>query len=431
MGYVPAPQTCFKSVKALCPGTYLVRGPTGSRAAEFWRMRFDTGGRQESEDECAERAQSLLQSSVRSHLAADVDVGALLSGGWDSSLVAALAARQMSKRLKTFSLTLPDSAINEARYQRAMARHLNSDHYEIEFRARDIPELIPKGILHLEQPLDGPALLDFQISRLASSQVKVALSGQGADELFAGYPWAWNEPQFRRLRRAIPSYLASALMPVATSISRGRAARLLAARDPVDAHIESRRLFSPSEMEEILSEHVPRGRADMAAYRVDPRVLSTCRNGLDHRLAYDYSVLMPNMILNYHDKMSMAHSLEVRMPFLDSRMIDFALQLPSTMKVRNGQPKYILSLLGHLLPPEVRDRKKQGLQYPLREHLEGPLKPFVKEFLLDSNGSSAGILNRQKLEKALDRWLTPGSDTLREPWGLIGLQTWWNVFFSD
>jgi asparagine synthase (glutamine-hydrolysing) len=436
MGYVPAPKTCFRAVRSLRAGTYLVAASSGLRTGglktgEFWQLRFNNANPQRSEAEYGEEVRSLLDASVKSHLAADVTVGAMVSGGWDSSLVAALAARHTSGKLKTFSLTLPDSpAIDESRYQRTMARHLDSEHYEIEFTAKDIPELIPKGIEHLEQPFEGPALLDFQIARLTSSQVKVALSGQGADELFAGYPWTVIDP-LRRVRRIVPPAVARLLIPAATRVRQGRIARIVAAEDEGSADIEFFRILTRPEISQVLSPDVPSGGADLNAYRVDPRILATCRDRLQRRLGYDYSLLMPNIILNYHDKMSMAHSLEVRLPFLDRAMIDFAVSLPSDMKLGHGKPKYILSLLGDLLPDEVRYREKQCLQYPLNEYLNGPLKPFTREFLLDSNGSSGGLFNRSKLEPLLERWISPRNVHLRKPWSLIGLQAWWNQFFTN
>ncbi len=430
VGYVPAPQTCFKSVKSLPQGSSLTLDSKGLRTAPYWCMAFDNSHPPKSETEYAEELEVRLESAVRSHLQADVTVGALVSGGWDSSIVAALAARNLSGRLKTFSLTLPDSPeIDESQYQRAVSKHLDSEHYEIEFRPADIPRLVSQGIRHLEQPFEGPALLDFQIANLASQHVKVALSGQGADELLAGYPWTVIDP-FNRLRRVFPKPLARMLQPVLPD-PYSRMLRMIGAPDEARADVEFFRIFTRSEIGQFLSPDLPLVHADESIFLVDPQVIATCGDRLQRRLGYDYTLLLPSIILNYHDKMSMAHSLEVRMPFLDAPLIDFALSMPSNIKLRDGQPKYILGhLADRLLPPEVARREKRCLQYPLNQYLNGPLKNFTREFLLDSNGSN-GLFVRPKLEKLLSRWLTPKDPHLWRPWSLIGLQAWWNEFMAQ
>ena len=430
IGYVPAPRTCFRSVKSLPQGSYLAADAKGLRVEPYWRMKFDNSQVPKSESEYAEELESRLESAVRSHLQADVTVGALVSGGWDSSIIAALAARNLTGRLKTFSLTLPDSPeIDESRYQHAVSKHLDSEHYEIEFRPSDIPRLISKGIRHLEQPFEGPALLDFQIASLASEHVKVALSGQGADELLAGYPWTVIDP-FNRLRRVFPKPLARMLEPVFPGQPYNRVLRMLGARDEADTDIEFFRIFTRREIDQFLSPDLPLTRADESIFRVDSKVIASCGDRLQRRLGYDYTLLLPSILLNYHDKMSMAHSIEVRMPFLDRGLIDFALAMPSNVKLRNGQPKYILGRVAdRLLPAEVARREKRLLQYPMNQYLNGPLKKFTREFLLDSNGTN-GLFVRPRLEKLLGEWLTPKDPHLRRPWSLIGLQAWWHEFIA-
>lgn len=429
VGYVPAPRTCFQSVKSLPQGSLLTLDSKGLRIGAYWSMAFDNSHPPESEQEYADELEVRLEHAVRSQLQADVTVGALVSGGWDSSIVAALAARNLGGRLKTFSLTLPDSPdIDESQYQRSVSKHLDSEHYEIEFRAADIPRLVSQGIRHLEQPFEGPALLDLQIANLASQHVKVALSGQGSDELLAGYPWTVIDP-FNRLRRVFPKPLAQMLQPLFPDPYR-RMLRMLGAPDEAGADIEFFRIFTRSEISQFLSSDLPLIHADESVFRVAPAIIASCGDRLQRRLAYDYTLLLPSIILNYHDKMSMAHSLEVRMPFLDDRLIDFALSMPSNVKLRNGQPKYILGhLADRLLPPDVARREKRALQYPLNQYLNGPLKKFTHEFLLDSNASN-GLFVRPKLEKLLMGWLTPNDPHLRRPWSLIGLQAWWNEFFA-
>ena len=210
---------------------------------------------------------------------------------------------------------------------------------------------------------------------------------------------------------------------------RRRDLLLLGSRSAVEADAEWLRGFTRAEKKRLLNPDHEAVDPDLGPVLPDAETLASCRDTLERRLALDFTGRLPDAILFNGDKMSMAHSLEVRMPFLDRKLVDFALRLPSDMKVRNRQQKYILSLLTQRLPSKIRRRRKQGLSYPGRRFAGQPLAAFAREFLLDG-ACGDGLLNRRYLESRLGRWLNPRYGEYRRIVMLLFLQSWWNEFFT-
>jgi len=430
VGFFPAPRCAFRGVRKLRAGHYLLLEEDEPRPGAFWRLRYDTSAPARPEREYADELESLLRDAVRTHLAADVPVGALISGGWDSSLVTSMAAEQAGSRLKTFSIVFPDDPqVDESRHARLVSEWLGTDHHEIEFRSSEIPELLPKVTRHLEEPCSAaPATVSHQLFSLAAGHVKTVLSGEGADEIFGGYRWI-------RSRKRRPM-LGAAQRPFLRLLSRWidhprrrRDLLLRSSSNAVEADAEWLRGFTKAEKKRLLDPHDEAVDPDLGPVLLNPKTLASCRDVLERRLALDFTGRLPDAILFEGDKMSMAHSLEVRMPFLDRKLVDFALRLPSHMKVRDRQQKYVLSLLTRRLPSDIRRRKKQGLSYPDRRFASQPLAGFAREFLLDG-ASGGGLLNRRYLETRLERWLNPRYAEYRRIVMLLFLQSWWNEFFT-
>lgn len=436
VGYVPAPRSCFDGVRKLGAGTCLVVDEGGVQERTFWRFAYPAAEARLADDDYARRLDQVLRAAVASHTKADTRVGAFLSGGWDSSILAAMAAEQVPGRLATFSVVFPDSpAVDESRFSRRMAEHLCSEHREVEFRAADVPALLPRAVWHREEPFTGPGLPEFQVASLAAAHVKAVLSGQGSDELFGGYPWENDGAWWYRLRCVIPPVVArgTARLPVppAWRLPLG----LLGAPDEAAADAEWMRALLPAEKDRLFDPDRRRAhdKPDSEPFRCSPPTLASCRDGLQRRAALDFACRLTDGILVTGDRMTMAHSLEVRMPFLDRAVIDFAAALPSDLKVRAGQEKYVLrrliSLRPDLLPPEIASRRKFGLQYPLSEYLLGPLETFVRELLLDSPFAH-DCLNRGAMDRMLRKWLAQEPPQVKAPWSLVVLAAWWNCFIA-
>jgi asparagine synthase (glutamine-hydrolysing) len=429
VGFHAPPRSCFRGIEKLPAGGYVVIDGGGVRRGTFWRMRFDTSRPRRSDAEYAEEAEARLRAAVKSHLDADVPVGAFISGGLDSALVTTFAAQASSRPLRTFSLVFPDDPdVDESRYSRTLAASLGTEHEEVEFRAADIPALLPAAIRHLEEPCNpGPVLLEYHLAEAASKSVKAVMSGEGSDELFAGYGWL-RSGYYYSLRRVVPRPIARLAGPLVSQPRLVRAAGILSARTDALADIEWFRAFTAEQKDSLLSPESRISEGDTLSLLPHPDTLASCQDHLQRRLSFDFTRRLGEAILFMSDKMNMAHSLEVRMPFLDRTLIDFALALPSDMKVRNGREKYILSLLGSHIPPAIAQRRKFGLHYP--DHcLFSPIgRAYVRELLLDS-AKPDGPLVRSQVETFLNRALRGPGEGTRLIWILMLLQAWWNEFF--
>lgn len=425
MGFVPAPRTMFRGIRRLRAGCYVVATQNAVREGTFWQFRYENGAAPKSDEEHVDEFETVFRAAVRSHLAADVPVGALLSGGWDSSLTTAFAVREAGARMKTFSAVFPDSPeVDESRYARLVAQHLGSEHHEIEFRGDDLPALLPRICRHVEQPLTtAPAGVNYQIAALASRHVKTVAGGEGADELFGGYPWMRARWPYY-LRRFVPQRIARAMLGRAWDSRIRRGLRVLAAPSAAAADLEWRRGFTPEQKREILRPEYQSGGPDTSPAWLEGSLLESCRDDTQRRLATEFTSRLMDGILHMEDKVSMAHSLEVRLPFLDRSVVAFAERLPSRMKIRNGREKVIVGrLAGRHLPREIAARRKQGLSYPPNLSMTAGFQKFARELLLDSG---SGPFDRRRLEAAAERWQDTRGRLLR----VAFLQVWWNEFLG-
>jgi asparagine synthase (glutamine-hydrolysing) len=429
VGYVPAPRTCFTGVEKLPAGEIRLLRDGEIESHTYWRLEYAAPSRPASDQELAAELDGLLDLAVRDHLAADVPVGVLASGGWDSSLVAFYAARASSRPPPLFTIVQPESPeLDEGPPARLLARTLGAEHHEIEFRWRDIPALVPAVVRHLDVPcMAAPALLQYQLASLAAGTVKAVVGGEGSDELFAGYPvfgGAWRYG----LRRLLPRAPFREPARRVTQLQWGRMLRTLAAPDDGAADREQYRLLTDLEKRSILGWELA-DPPDLEPLRLDPRTEASCRDPLQRKMAIEITRRLPDGLLMVNDRMSMAHALEIRMPFLDGRVVDFARRLPSRLKRRGGQEKFILSLLVDRLPPAIARRKKFGLRSAMDRDLAGPLRGWVRELLLDAPDGEP--FRRRALEPLLERWLDDHRRDrfMRRPMCLILLQAWWNEFF--
>jgi len=432
-GFVPAGMSAFRGVEKLRPGEYLVIDSAGESRGMFWQIRYRPPDPVRSDADYAEELNTLLTEAVRSHLAADVPVGAFLRGGWDSSLTATLAAQAVGRKLETFSVVFPDNPdADESRFSRLVAQHLGTDHHEIEYRNSLLIDLLPKAARHLEEPCCNlPVGVLYVLASLAAGHVKTAISGEGSDELFGGYErFQVNYPyKARSFVPRVPARFMGAGLDLAwpgpTRLRRGL--RLLAATEDRIADAEFERIFTPHDKQLLLRPEFRVDGPDIGPALISSDVLASCDDRLQRRLSFELAGRLPNSILFTTDKLSMAHSLEVRMPFLDRSIMEFAFGLPSRLKVHRGREKVILSMLAKRhLPPEIAARRKKGLGYPMRSWTSPPLDKFVRALLLESDGP----FNRTHIERQLPHWFgarVPG----RQMGSMIMLQIWWNEFVRN
>jgi asparagine synthase (glutamine-hydrolysing) len=431
---IPAPLTIFAAARKLPPGHLLAweggeisisrfARPTPVPAAEV---------RREPAADLAAELREVLEDSVRAHLVADVPVGVLLSGGVDSGGLAALAATHSADPVRTFSIGFEESGFDELERARLVAERYGTDHHELILRP-DAIDLLPKLVEAFDEPFgDSSALPTYLVSELAAGEVKVALSGEGGDELFGGYYTYVADllaPRVGRLA-ALAGPLAEALPSsdarVGFDYKAKRFARAAANPDPLSRHHGWKEIFSPAQRVALL------GRSDgwdpVDLYR-DRYAETAGAEPLARLQDVDLGIYLVDDLLVKTDRLSMAHSLELRVPFLDERVAGFAMALPTRHKVRGFAKKRLLRrALAPLLPKEILRGRKQGFSIPLAAWLRGPLEPFARETLAAPALERQGLLDPGAVASILDRHCSGQEDLSRQLWGLMALTLWFDRY---
>jgi asparagine synthase (glutamine-hydrolysing) len=429
LGYVPDDGSGFDGVKRLPPGSALMFDGVTARVEPYWRPRpaDAASSAREDEEERVDRLEALLSQSVADRLVADVPVGIFLSGGVDSSLVAAMAARH-SASVTAYSVRMPEASFDETPYAREAARHLGLRHEVVELGEADLVDAYDTVMAKIDEPLADPSLIPtYLVCRAARRSVTVALGGDGADELFAGYPnfavrrYAGAMARlpraagaaFRRLLGAIPAsrrYMGLDFRLRQLSYGFG------APPDAQSYHWMA--MVDASEQGELLG----RPGHDIAAAVERWLGESQCRDALA-RLLYLFTVTyLPHDILTKVDRASMYNSLEVRAPFLARGFADHALSLAVGDKLRGGEKKYLLKRLARRhLPASIVDRPKHGFALPLAEELRHRLQSRVEAILFDRGNPLLGYFARPALERAWREHQSGARDHHRKLWAIAVL----------
>ena len=426
---IPAPLTVFSEVRKLPPGHVLVWAAGGIRTFRYARPGPVDAEAVRREDFAALAAElrERLRDSVRAHLVSDVPVGVLLSGGIDSSALTALASQESSERVSTFSIGFAERSFDELEHARAIARRYGTDHHELVLRP-DAAELLPEIVAAFDEPFaDSSALPTYLVSRLAAEHVKVALSGEGGDELFGGYETyvadelaarvgrvaAWGRPLAERL----PS--TSGRVPLDYKLKRFTRA---AALPPLERHHGWKEIFGADLRAELLNG--ARGADPLELYR--ERYAETAGAEPLARLQdVDLGIYMVDDLLVKTDRMSMAHSLELRVPFLDRAVADLALALPTPYKVRGFAKKRLLRAAAEpLVGREIARGRKRGFSIPAAAWLRGEMLPFAREVLAPERLRSQGLLRPEPVQRLIDEHVARREDHSRQLWGLMCLSLW-------
>ena len=426
---VPAPLTIFREVRKLPPGHTLVWQEGRSELTRYARPAPVSAAdvRGDEEAELVEELRARLRDSVRAHLVSDVPVGVLLSGGIDSATLAALAAEEMSEPLRTFSIGFEERSFDELGDARLVAQRYGTRHRELVLRP-DAALLLPALADAFDEPFaDSSALPTYLVSQLAAEDVKVALSGEGGDELFGGYytyaadllaqRTGWTTPLLRPLVERLPSSSARASFDY-------RAKRFVRAAQlpPLERHHGWKEIFSRDARAELT------GRRDV----FDPvdllrtRFAETEGAELLARLQdVDLGTYLVDDLLVKTDRASMAHSLEARVPFLDPVVTNFALGLPTRHKVRGLRKKVLLrKAAAPLVPPELLRRRKRGFSIPAAAWLRGELEPFARETLSAEALRRQGFFQPEAVSRLIDDHVAGREDLSRQLWGLLAFTLW-------
>ncbi len=439
-GYVPDPLTAFGPIRKLSPGHTLELADGRVQVREYWDLPRYGVHEPSSEEEALEDLEERLEEAVRIRLISDVPLGALLSGGVDSSTVVALMRRASAGPVKTFSIAFRSAELNEAQHARTVAQAFGTEHHEMVVEA-DIWETLDTLTHSLEEPLaDSTLVPQFHLSRMARQHVTVALAGDGGDELFAGYDRYRNHLQGGWADR-VPAWMGKLhrglLDPVLPEGMIGKRRLFNLSLPPGERFVDSvsffpvatrgRSLFTAG----FLSEAAKLGSPAELFQRYYER--APANDGLSRLLYLDSKTNLPGDILTKVDRMSMAASLEVRAPLLDHALAEWAASLTPHWKLRNGEGKYLLRKLARRLgvPSSVLDRPKRGFTLPLAEWMRQDLKNELPRLLLEPRTLQRGYWNRQAVERLLTEHFRGRRDHCGAIWLLMVFELWHRNFLEQ
>lgn len=440
-GSVYEPWTMVEDVKSLAPGQLLIVENGVVSAREYWnpvQSAVRNGLEPPSQNGAATaHLPAILRDAVLSHLVSDVPVGVFLSGGIDSSALVAVLA-QNGVRANTFSLVFAEEEFNEAQHSREVARRFGTDHHEISISQQDTLAALPAALRAMDQPtIDG--INTYLVSaKTRAAGVKVALTGLGADEMFAGYSNFRRVPRMEMFSRKVgrmPNFarrpLAASLALLAGKSDRSRKLAALAATGDslvrpyfVHPYFLVRTLFGAADREELFSANDLQGSQQSLDHTLQEAVAASEFLDPVNRVSYlESTFYMRNTLLRDSDFMSMAHGLELRVPFLDRALVEACFRIPGKKKVQGSSPKsLLLASLGVELPREIVNRPKRGFTLPFERWLRSEMKPVVEDALLNTDWAQTSI-SATPVREVWNRFLA-GKTSWSRPWSLFVLASW-------
>jgi asparagine synthase (glutamine-hydrolysing) len=432
LNYIPSPWTMVEGIGKLAPGEWLEWNDGQVSTGSYWRLPFGVSNTH-TLDSAKEELDGLLQDAIREHLISDVPLGVWLSGGVDSSTILHYAAKASNSQLKTFSISFRGRSFDETPYVSRAAKQYETDHTELDLTPEeDLQGAIEKFAYFSDEPsADAGALPVWFLSKLCKEKTTVALSGEGADELFGGY-LTYRANRLAARARLLPSSLLRIALagfgywPVSDDkISfEYKVKRFLegALMPPARAHAYWNGTFSDAEKEALVKQPLP---GSLKRILSEMGALPATSDDLAPYLWLDQQYFLADDILNKSDRMSMAHSVEVRPPFLDHRIVEFAARLPASLKIRGTQQKVILKeLMRERLPRQILQRPKMGFDIPAHEWLRGPLRNLLVDALHYGASECGSLFRSEVLDKHLRLHLERKANLGYHLWGLLILFLW-------
>ena len=440
--YVPAPMSIYKGISKLPAAHVLIVENGEISTRRYWELHWSDAGTEGVRG--PEELRELLSDAVRMRLVSDVPLGILLSGGIDSSTIAALAVQHANETVKTFSIGFEEDSFDESKYARQVSRHLGTEHYEDKLSAEKAGDLITEIAAWLDEPLsDGSLIPTFLLARFVRQHVTVALGGDGGDELFAGYPMYYAHTLAAKYN-AIPSLVRSGLiepivnaLPVSTNNMSFdyKAKRFVraASRDDIERHHGWFGSFAVEQHEELFTKDVL-AQTDADIYRGVRELVdaSDAKNVIERAQYADINYYLAEDILTKVDRAAMAVSLETRAPFLDPRVGQFAASIPVESKLKGKSGKVILKeAMAGMLPHEILHRPKKGFGIPIAEWLKGRLNSLMHAMLASERLRAQGLFNADFVGKLIKDHESGRASHHKELWTLLVFQLWSDRYLSQ
>ncbi|HEY5401704.1 MAG TPA: asparagine synthase (glutamine-hydrolyzing) [Pyrinomonadaceae bacterium] len=436
LGYIPDPYSIFKNVKKLPPGHYLTFSQGRLDVKQYWDFNFNPSESLREED-YLEELRFLLDESVRLRLISDVPLGAFLSGGIDSSTIVGLMARHSAQPVKTFSIGFHEDSYNELKYARMTAQKFGTDHHEF-FVTPEICSVVDELAWFMDEPFaDQATIPNYVVSKLAREHVKVVLSGDGGDELFAGYT-RYIVAQNRASFDLIPKTLRQGLGPLSKNLPHGTKGRnylFNISLDPVSRYLDSVSTFTSLNRESLYTRDFrdlvgTEGYVSSLFRDLSARV--TTGEPLDRLLYIDSKTYLPGDILAKVDRTSMAVSLEARAPLLDHKLIEFVGQMPAKLKLSGLESKHLLKkAVADLVPHEILNRPKQGFGVPIQDWINRQLRSRIRESLTEPRSQQRGYVEPGYINVLLNEHERGRRDHSDGLWALFMLELWHRQFIDQ
>ncbi|MGH9327422.1 MAG: asparagine synthase (glutamine-hydrolyzing) [Terriglobia bacterium] len=445
-GYVPAPRSIFREIRKLPAGCRMVAEGGEIRVQSYWKIEdyLRPPGRSQSlraeEEDAVRELRTRLGDATVSRLVSDVPLGVFLSGGVDSSVLVALMSELAPGHVNTFSVAFTEKSFNEEPYSRFVARYFNTQHHVLRVDEPALQKGLAEITSRLDEPLADPAVIPtFLLSRFAREHVKVALSGEGSDELFGGYP-TYLGAQLAQYYLRLPGVLRrqlfgrlKAFLPISSkAVPMGLFLRRFlshAEKEPAERHLTWFGMFTPAEIDEISGPGLRDGPASSAQALIPLHEVTrdiTFENALAEALFLDFRLYLADDLLVKIDRASMACSLELRTPFLDHRLIEFAAALPVSFKVRRFELKHLLKkAVEPRLPAKIVYRQKRGFSVPIAGWLRNELRPLVNEMLSEGRLKQEGFFNPLFVRRLVEEHQQGKADHRKTLWTLLCFELWY------
>lgn len=432
---IPDPQCILAGVRKLLPGHYLKVTGAGVADITYWDLAITTDLAMPFEAAC-EQFDGRFQAAVRSHMVADVPVGAFLSGGVDSSSIVSAAARATAHPIETFSVTFPGlEEFDEGPYAAAVAAHCGSLHHPFNL-SPDLVDALPRIAWHADEPCAiSSAFALYHLARLARSHVKVVLSGDGSDEIFAGYTWRHVDfPEAAPLAGSRLGHRLRAILRSATLrkwLPSGVKARLWRLQSRDERYVRSFTCFQDDELGRLLEPGHAAAIERAWENNITQHYFETAPTGdqLARKLYTDVKTTLVSEMLTKVDRMTMAHGLEARVPFLDHHLVEWAFTVPSEHKMRGAEGKRLVKkAMERYLPTSILQRRKQGFNVPLKLWMRDELKEFVRDHLTPFQLRQRGLFDPGAVSRLLDAHFSGVTDASNRIYALLMLELWYRHF---
>ncbi|GAW95524.1 MULTISPECIES: asparagine synthase (glutamine-hydrolyzing) [Colwellia] len=444
--YIPDPKTIFQGIYKLEPGHYLTVNKNGIKNKQYWDISFSKQTEQ-SEPELIKELQQLVGDCTAKRMVSDVPLGAFLSGGVDSSGIVALMAEQAEKTngeaITTCSIGFDEEKFDETKYAAIVAKQYGTNHHKLTVQ-ENVEDNLEHIVSFFDEPFADPSLVPtYFVSQLARQKVTVAISGDGGDEVFAGYEKYSADHMENNLRNKIPSWIRTNIFPALANVARSininacqRASSLLTSLsvEPAMGFYISNSFIKDTTWQTLINDKTKVELGDYHPSKLTTDFYHKC-DGKDHlsRILYtDMKTYLPGGILVKVDRMSMANSLEVRAPLLDYKLIEFAATVPSKYKFNKGEKKYLLKeAFKKYLPDDILYRKKMGFSVPLASWLRNELKELTEAKLVENPSGLKKIFKTSEINKLWTEHIEKVNDHSTVLWSMLMFQMWWDKYMTE